>query len=56
MGAVPWWYRTIQAARYLGVAPWDLIEQMAFWEHAAVESMNAEARARKTLSKRRAPE
>ena len=35
MGAVPTWYRTLKAAQYLRVAPWELAAQSAFWLNAA---------------------
>lgn len=28
---MPEWYPLIKAARYLGVAPWELLEQPAIW-------------------------
>lgn len=31
MGAVPVWYRTLKAAQYLRVAPWDLASQSLSW-------------------------
>jgi len=37
------WYVLIRAARYLGVAPWDLMEQSIFWYHKALESENIDA-------------
>ena len=37
------WYVLIRAARYLGVAPWDLMEQSIFWYHKALESEGIDA-------------
>ena len=46
MGEVPEWYLVIRAARYLGVAPWDLIDQPQAWQQMALEAENAETDAR----------
>ena len=32
------WYVLIRAARYLQVAPWDLLQQPVYWQHKAIES------------------
>lgn len=32
------WYVLIRAARYLQVAPWDLLGQPVYWRHKAIES------------------
>jgi hypothetical protein len=45
IGEVPHWYRIINAARYLKVAPWELAQQSAFWLHAAESAQAAEAAA-----------
>ena len=37
------WYLLIRAARYLKVAPWDLVEQSIFWYHKALESETIDA-------------
>lgn len=42
MGHMPNWYRVIRAARYLGVAPWDLLKQPYAWIEWAEEAMEAE--------------
>lgn len=47
MGAVPTWYRTLKAAQYLRVAPWELAAQSAFWLNAAEAAQTAEAEDRK---------
>lgn len=46
MCAPPSWWRVVSAARYLGVAPWELARQPTFWTDAAHEAMAAEAHAR----------
>lgn len=52
-GSVPNWYRLVKAARYLGVAPWDLATKPVWWLEVALASQDAEAKARahKTKSK-----
>lgn len=47
MGSVPMWYRVIRAARYLGVAPWDLASQPVSWLEMAEAARSAEAAAEK---------
>lgn len=46
-GECPDWYAIMQAARYLGVAPWDLIEQPTFWLDKALVAMEVEGDAQK---------
>jgi hypothetical protein len=46
MGACPDWYAFIQAAKYLGVAPWKLLKQGVWWQDKALIAMSAEAQAR----------
>jgi hypothetical protein len=38
-------YPLVQAAKYLGVAPWELLEQPIFWRNQALLFMTAEAQA-----------
>jgi hypothetical protein len=45
MGVMPWWYPLLRAARYLGVAPWDLAERPAVWMFRALVAERAEIRA-----------
>ena len=45
MSAPPDWWRIVAAARYLGVAPWDLAQRPVFWVDVAHEAMSAEAHA-----------
>lgn len=47
MGEVPLWFSLIQAAKYLGVAPWDLAKQPAWWLRAAQIAQSAESSAGK---------
>jgi len=35
----------MQAAKYLGVAPWDLMERSVWWRDKAVIAASAEAQA-----------
>ena len=42
MGEVPVAYRLIRAARWLGVAPWDLARQPIWWREWAFTAMEAE--------------
>jgi hypothetical protein len=42
MGSVPSWYSLIAAARYLGVAPWDLAAQPIAWQEMALMAHRAE--------------
>lgn len=53
MGEPPYWYLVIRAARYLGTAPWELLEQPFFWLHAALEAEGAEGKAEAWRSRRR---
>jgi hypothetical protein len=55
LGKCPDWYITITAAKYLGVAPWDLIKQPYHWTDWAIESQQAEAKAEQDRQKRNAP-
>lgn len=41
-GAVPDWYTTLRAARYLRVPPWDLAAQHPIWTTWALEAESAE--------------
>lgn len=44
-GEAPPWYAELQAARYLGVAPWELAERSVGYLNLALAAMDAEARA-----------
>ena len=37
------WYVIIRAARYLGVAPWDLLNQPIYWQQKALEAERIDA-------------
>ena len=52
MGEPPDWYIHIRAARYLGVAPWELSEQPVFWRAAALAAESAENDAREQLNRK----
>jgi hypothetical protein len=42
MGSCPHWYGLIRAAKYLGVAPWDLAAQPVTWMDWALAAEQAE--------------
>lgn len=44
LGEIPPWYRVIRAAKWAGVAPWDLADRSAFWVSAIEETMMVESR------------
>lgn len=44
MGSIPDWYPLVSAARWMGVAPWDLLRQPATWMEWALQAESAEAR------------
>lgn len=52
IGHMPWWYPLIRAARYLGVAPWDLAKQPAVWRIWALQAEASELGAQAELIKR----
>ncbi|MBX6770885.1 MAG: hypothetical protein IRY83_04115 [Chloroflexi bacterium] len=52
MGHPPEWYLLIRAARYLGVAPWELARQSSVWRDWALISQSAEAEAEAEAMKR----
>ena len=43
LGALPDWYPLIRAAKYLGVAPWDLLQQPLFWQQKALLAEKVES-------------
>lgn len=53
MGECPSWYRLIRAAKYLGVAPWDLASQPHTWVNMAEAAQDAEAHAEAMHEQRR---
>ena len=54
MGSVPDWYPVLRAAKYLGVAPWALLEQPGDWLQVALDAEAAEHEAERTYYARRA--
>jgi len=46
------WYALMQAAKYLGVAPWDLMKQSAWWRIKAHNAMTAEIEGKKIADQR----
>lgn len=53
MGSIPDWYIAIRAARYLGVPPWELIEQPTYWMEWALFAESAENEAEGIRAKMR---
>lgn len=53
MGECPDWYAVIQAAKYLNVAPWELLEHSVYWRDKALKSMTAEYQAEEILKNRK---
>lgn len=49
MGSCPDWYGLIQAAKYLGVPPWELMEKSVWWKDRAMIAMTAEHNAKKII-------
>lgn len=46
MGEAPEWYMLMQQAKYLGVAPWDLMEQPVVWRTWVNQAVRAETEAK----------
>lgn len=53
MGECPDWFTVVQAARYLGVAPWELLTKPVFWMRAALEAQAAEVREERRRNQRK---
>jgi hypothetical protein len=51
-GKCPDDYALVQAAKYLGVAPWELMHQSAWWRIRALKFMNAEVEGDKIKAQR----
>lgn len=49
MGTCPEYVGLYQAARYMGVAPWELARQSIWWKNKALTIMQAEANAQKII-------
>jgi hypothetical protein len=45
-GSAPEWYMVLRAAKYLGVAPWELLEHSSYWMHIALAAEWAEGKAK----------
>jgi hypothetical protein len=56
MGVAPSWYRLLKAAKYLGVAPWDLATKPLTWVNMAEEAQAAEAHAEAIHANRNRPQ
>lgn len=56
MGVAPSWYRLLKAAKYLGVAPWDLAAKPLTWVNMAEEAQAAEAHAEAIHANRNRPQ
>lgn len=54
MGAMPQWYILIRAARYLGVAPWEMMDQPKVWIEWALAAESAENHAMQQQQKAKA--
>lgn len=54
MGEAPDWYTLIRAARYLGVAPWELLDQPIIWREWAEAATFAESEAKRQQQEREA--
>lgn len=52
MGACPEWYPLLRAARYLGVAPWELLERPRVWVDWAGTAEAAELDARRIIQQK----
>jgi hypothetical protein len=50
---VPEWYTIIKIARYLGIAPWELLEQPECWYLWALDAHNAEVYAENARNKKK---
>lgn len=46
---MPDWYQVLRAAKYLGVAPWQLLEQPVIWMDWALAAESAEIDAQNQL-------
>lgn len=52
MGECPDWYSTVRAARYLNVAPWELLERPVYWTTWATMAEQAENEAERQQQER----
>jgi hypothetical protein len=49
---VPEWFRLLRAARYLGVAPWELLRQPLYWQEWALTAESVEAEVERIMLER----
>ena len=47
----PDWYPLFRAARYLNVAPWELLQQSVWWRDKALIAQSAEQQTQEIMSK-----
>jgi len=47
----PDWYPIIQAAKYLNVSPWELLDRSVWWRDKALIAMAAESQAQEIRDK-----
>jgi hypothetical protein len=52
IGAPPYWYLVIRAAKYLGLSPAILLKMPAYWLYAAIEAESAEGKVQEWQYKR----
>ncbi len=52
MGECPDWYPIIQAAKYLGCTPPEMMEMPIYWQDKALICISAENEAQKIINKR----
>lgn len=55
MGELPDWYPLLRAAKYLRVAPWELLDQAAVWQHWALLAERVESEVQRELQDREVP-
>jgi hypothetical protein len=55
LGSCPDWYRLLRAAKYLGVPPWELLQQPACWYDWALLAESAEVDAQDARRKQTKP-
>jgi hypothetical protein len=51
VGSIPDYYTHIRVAKYLGVDPWELLDQSEAWFNWGLDAMNAEVLAEKKPKK-----
>jgi hypothetical protein len=53
MGHCPDWYLVMAVAKYLGVAPWEMLAAPMWWQDKALVAMTAENEAQEIINKRK---